>query len=163
MNICRRTACAGDWSSGFNTLFTKPRTDRCPRTAPSRGWSRTPASRQAPGSNAGEKPQLRAIDLARKVREEKTVSQAAGVAVSALERRVTELKRFSLQLQNVHPNVLAKHLHRSVLYQDKHVVVINKPHGVPVRGKQVVRISTGFILTTVKRKRSCYTEICGTA
>ncbi|KAG7244434.1 hypothetical protein INR49_029878 [Caranx melampygus] len=45
-----------------------------------------------------------------------------------------ELKRFSLQLQNVHPNVLAKHLHRSVLYQDKRVVVINKPYGVPVRG-----------------------------
>lgn len=53
--------------------------------------------------------------------------------LSALQQRVTELRRLTQQLQNVHPNVLAKHLHRGVLYQDKNVVVINKPYGLTVR------------------------------
>lgn len=54
--------------------------------------------------------------------------------MTAQQKRLVELKRFSLQLQNVHPNVLAKHLHKSVLYQDKDVVIVNKPYGVPVKG-----------------------------
>uniref|UniRef100_A0A3Q3XMW3 Pseudouridylate synthase RPUSD4, mitochondrial n=1 Tax=Mola mola TaxID=94237 RepID=A0A3Q3XMW3_MOLML len=62
----------------------------------------------------------------------RTETRAEEPQVSAQQRRVTELKRFSLQLQNVHPNVLAKHLHRGVLYQDKDVLVINKPYGVPL-------------------------------
>lgn len=94
----------------------------------------TTAAKQAPESaDMGEKPRLRAIDLAKKIRQEKTKPPATEAPVSAQQKRVSELKRFSMQLQNVHPNVLAKHLSKVVLYRDKDVVVINKPYGVPVR------------------------------
>ncbi|KAK2915076.1 hypothetical protein Q8A73_005670 [Channa argus] len=130
-------ACTSDWSSGLNTLFfrirLRPKLRRCLGTTLSNGWLRGTAVKHAPGADTGEKPRLRAIDLARRVQQEKTKSQAAEFPVSGQQSRVMELKRFSLQLQNVHPNVLAKHLHRSMLYQDKDIVVISKPHGVPVR------------------------------
>lgn len=138
MNICRRIICS-DWSSGLNTVFSRVtqrrNCRRAPGTAPSLSRGQSTAPKQAPGTDTGEKPRLRAIDLARKVQQEREKPAAAEPPVSAQQKRVTELKRFSLQLQKVHPNVLAKHLHRSVLYQDKDVVVINKPYGVPVRGK----------------------------
>ncbi|XP_061544502.1 pseudouridylate synthase RPUSD4, mitochondrial-like isoform X2 [Phycodurus eques] len=93
----------------------------------------TTATKQAPDPGKREKLPLRAIDLARKFRQEKSNTRAAEPPLSAYQKRVVDLKRFSLQLQNVHPNVLAKHLSRSVLYQDQQVVVINKPYGVPLR------------------------------
>uniref|UniRef100_A0A3B5L5E7 Pseudouridylate synthase RPUSD4, mitochondrial n=1 Tax=Xiphophorus couchianus TaxID=32473 RepID=A0A3B5L5E7_9TELE len=89
------------------------------------------------GPDTAEKPRLRAIDLARKIRQEKaktqseTRTQETDPPVSGSQQRVTELKRFTTQLQNVHPNVLAKHLHRTVLHRDKDVVILNKPYGVP--------------------------------
>ena len=43
--------------------------------------------------------------------------------------------RFTKQLQRVHPNVLAKALKRGIVHQDQDLVVINKPYGVPVHGK----------------------------
>ncbi|XP_026204117.1 mitochondrial RNA pseudouridine synthase rpusd4-like [Anabas testudineus] len=148
MNICRRAACTGDWSSGFNALISrvKPRSSchRCPQT-PSHSRGQSTAAKHAPGSETSEKPRLRAIDLARKVQQEKAKSQAAEVPVSDQQRRVAELKRFSLQLQHVHPNVLARHLHRSVLYQDKDLVVINKPYGVPVRDDSRVTSITSVL------------------
>ncbi|KAG8007787.1 RNA pseudouridylate synthase domain-containing protein 4 [Nibea albiflora] len=103
------------------------------RVAASFSRSQTTAAGHAAGSDTGEKPRLRAIDLARKIRQEKTKPRATEPPLSAQQKRVTELKQFTLQLQNVHPNVLAKHLHRSLLYQDKDVVIINKPYGIPVR------------------------------
>ncbi|XP_070757945.1 pseudouridylate synthase RPUSD4, mitochondrial-like [Enoplosus armatus] len=136
MNSCR-IACS-EWKYGLNTVLSrvKPRTicRRLPEAAPFLSRSQATAAEHAPGSDTGEKPQLKAIDLARKVQQEKAKAPAAEPEkLSGQQRRVTELKRFSLQLQKVHPNVLAKHLHRTVLYQDKDVVVINKPYGVPVR------------------------------
>lgn len=101
--------------------------------SPAAAAAASEASEAAPGTDTAAKPRLRAIDLARKVQQEKAKPRAAEAPMSSQQKRVSELKRFSLQLQNVHPNVLAKHLHRSVLYQDKDVVVINKPYGVPVR------------------------------
>lgn len=140
MNSYRRAACnVSGWRSGLTTVFSRVKTRtncrRCPVTASSLSRSQATAAENAPGTETGEKPRLRAIDLARKVQQERAKTQAAEPPVSVQQKRVTELKRFSMQLQNVHPNVLAKHLHRSVLYQDKDVVVINKPYGVPVRGK----------------------------
>ncbi|XP_068998845.1 pseudouridylate synthase RPUSD4, mitochondrial-like [Embiotoca jacksoni] len=124
MNSLRRAARMCDRSSGL--LFrVKPQTNCC------RG--RATAPEHAAGSDTGEKPRLRAIDLARKVQQEGTKTGAPEPQLSGQQRRVMDLKRFSLQLQNVHPNVLAKHLHRGVLYRDKDVAVINKPYGVPVR------------------------------
>lgn len=144
MNSCRRIACSG-WRAGLNTVFSRI-------TAPS--LSRSQATSAAPDPDTGEKPRLRAIDLAKQVQQEKTkplvvgqrkkpqaeVSGAAEAETpppppSGQQKRVMELKRFSLQLQQVHPNVLAKHLLRGVLYQDKDVVITNKPYGVPVKGK----------------------------
>ncbi|XP_037345754.2 pseudouridylate synthase RPUSD4, mitochondrial [Pungitius pungitius] len=128
MNSCRRIAFC-DLKQGLSAAFSpgKPPTNRrrCPEAAP-------PLSRS---HATGAKPRLRAIDLAQKVQREKAPPPpaAAEPSPSRQQKRVTELKRLSLQLQGVHPNVLAKHLHRGVLYQDRDVVVINKPLGVPVR------------------------------
>lgn len=140
MNRCSRLACkVSDWRSGWSfgcRVKTRTSCQPCPGTASSSSRSQATASDHAPDTDTGEKPRLRAIDLARKVQEEKAKTRAAEPQLSPLQRRTTELKRFSQQLQNVHPNVLAKHLHKSVLYQDKDIVIINKPYGVPVRGKQ---------------------------
>lgn len=46
--------------------------------------------------------------------------------------------RFTEQLQRVHPNVLAKALSRGIVHQDKELVVINKPYGLPVHGEEHV-------------------------
>ncbi|KAG7244579.1 hypothetical protein INR49_029598 [Caranx melampygus] len=129
MNSRRVIARTGEWTDGLTTVFCRVKSRsscrRSPEAAPCRWGSQDAA--------AGEKPRRTAMDLVRKVHQEKKTLQATEAPVSGQQRRVMELKRFSLQLQNVHPNVLAKHLHRSVLYQDKRVVVINKPYGVPVR------------------------------
>lgn len=140
MNTCRRKVFTADWSSSLNILFSRvtPRTNRhrCSGAATTLNRSQATAAKQDPDSGKGEKPRLRAIDLAQKVQQEKARSKAEEPPLSAQQKRVMELKRFSLQLQNVHPNVLAKHLIRGVLYRDKDVVVINKPYGVPVRGNE---------------------------
>lgn len=126
-----------DRRSALNLFFllTKARTNcrRCPQITPPPGRGQCTAANHTPGP--GEKPRLRAVDLAQKVRDEKAKAQATEPPMSAQQRRVMDLKRFTMQLQKVHPNVLAKHLHKSVLYQDKDVVVLNKPYGVPVAGK----------------------------
>ncbi|KAM6947136.1 pseudouridylate synthase RPUSD4, mitochondrial [Lycodopsis pacificus] len=138
MNRCRGIACS-DIKSGLTIAFSriKPPTNcrRCPEAARFLSRSHATAAKPATGSDTGQKPRLRAIDLAQKVQQEKSKPPPAAEEppLSGQQKRVMELKRFSLQLQNVHPNVLAKHLHKSVLYQDKDVVVINKPYGVPVR------------------------------
>ncbi|XP_061640223.1 pseudouridylate synthase RPUSD4, mitochondrial-like [Phyllopteryx taeniolatus] len=135
MNHCTRNVFTGDWNLLLRSIQkTQTKCHQCPGTALislSRG--QTTATKQAPDPGKREKLPLRAIDLARKFRQEKSNTRAAEPPLSAYQKRVMDLKRFSLQLQNVHPNVLAKHLSRSVLYQDQQVVVINKPYGVPLR------------------------------
>jgi len=81
-------------------------------------------------------PRPRAIDLARKIRQENKRTeqdQRKTTASTRGEKGVSDLKQLSQQLQNVHPNVLAKHLHNTVLFQNDDLVVINKPYGVPVQ------------------------------
>ncbi|XP_061687704.1 pseudouridylate synthase RPUSD4, mitochondrial isoform X2 [Syngnathoides biaculeatus] len=135
MNRCTRNLFSGDWNCLLRALpKTQTKCHRCSGTALisfSRG--QTTATAQTPDAGKREKPPLRAIDLARKVRQEKSSTGAAEPPVSGSQKRVTDLKRFSQQLQNVHPNVLAKHLCRGVLYQNQHLVVINKPYGVRLR------------------------------
>ncbi|XP_068450574.1 pseudouridylate synthase RPUSD4, mitochondrial-like [Clinocottus analis] len=129
MNNCRRIACS-DFKSGLSIAFSRVKP---PANSRSRSHAAA-AAKPAPGSeDTTEKPRLRAIDLAQKVQQDRSQPQAEKPELSGQQKRVMELKRFSLQLQHVHPNVLAKHLHRGVLYEDKDVVVINKPYGVPVR------------------------------
>lgn len=99
-----------------------------------------------PVSDSDKRPNLRAIDLARKIRQEKQKGNATGggsdaavlnpsVPVSQLQKRVIELRQFTQQLQNVHPNVLAKHLHRGLILPHPELAVVNKPYGVSVQGK----------------------------
>ncbi|NXW57114.1 RUSD4 synthase, partial [Eurystomus gularis] len=51
-----------------------------------------------------------------------------------VQRWVRQLAMLSKQLQQVHPNVLAKILKQETLYQNEEIVVINKPYGLPVHG-----------------------------
>ncbi|XP_032216441.1 mitochondrial RNA pseudouridine synthase RPUSD4 isoform X1 [Mustela erminea] len=86
--------------------------------------------------------------LAEKLRaqkqEQKTKQQP--VPTSPVQRRVQELVRFTKQLQRVHPNVLAKALSRGIVHQDKDLVVINKPYGLPVHGGPGVRLCISDVL-----------------
>lgn len=62
-----------------------------------------------------------------------------------------ELLRFTQQLQRVHPNVLAKALSRGIVHQDKDLVVINKPYGLPVHGKEHMgKGGTTLLFSTTK-------------
>ncbi|XP_068598830.1 pseudouridylate synthase RPUSD4, mitochondrial-like [Brachionichthys hirsutus] len=133
MNNYRRVACSDAMNIISSLAKVRTTHGRCLGTASS--IRRVQAiGREDPQRSTGEKPRLTALDLARKIRQENSKTQTeADPPLSAQQKRVMELKRFSLQLQHVHPNVLAKHLHRSVLYKDQDVVVINKPYGVPVR------------------------------
>lgn len=133
MNNCTRTA-SREWRFIQNIVSGQRNVRRrCQAAAWILCRGQATEANTASGTQGEEKPRLRAIDLARKVQQEKAKPPQAEPPMSAQQRRVMDLKRFTLQLQNVHPNVLAKHLHRSVLYQDKDVVIINKPYGVPVR------------------------------
>lgn len=142
MTASKRTVCIlGDWRRSLTTVVSRTTTPGKCRQLP---WAQSPQKRSrttdakhAPVTDEAEKGRLSAIDLARKIRE-KAKAQATQTPLSAQQKRVMDLKRFSTQLQNVHPNVLAKHLHRSLLYQDKDVVVVNKPYGVPVRGTECI-------------------------
>lgn len=143
MNASKRTVCiANDWRHSLTTVFSRTTTPgKCCQFSwaqSSQKRSRTTDAKHDPVTDEAEKPRLSAIDLARRIRE-KAKAQTTEPPLSTQQKRVKDLKRFSTQLQNVHPNVLAKHLHRSLLYQDNDVVVINKPYGVPVRGTQSIR------------------------
>ncbi|KAM4613386.1 pseudouridylate synthase RPUSD4, mitochondrial [Polymixia lowei] len=149
MNTCRTIAeiCTNDWRYVWNSLVFhgKTRINCLTSTEVSPFLKRThaTASKQVPDADSDKKSRLRAVDLARKIQQEKIKAKATKPAVSAREKRVVELKQFTQQLQNVHPNVLAKHLYKTLLFQNQDVVVINKPYGVPVQdGSGVTSISS---------------------
>ncbi|XP_029906584.1 pseudouridylate synthase RPUSD4, mitochondrial [Myripristis murdjan] len=122
--------CRSDWSLVLNTSHS-----RRLRSSGAASRSHAAAAEHAAGTQPGHKPRLRAIDLAQKIQQEKVKEKgAASPSLSAQDRRVTELRRLTRQLQKVHPNVLARHLDRGVLFQDRDVVVVNKPYGVPLHG-----------------------------
>ncbi|KAI5614455.1 mitochondrial RNA pseudouridine synthase rpusd4 [Silurus asotus] len=83
---------------------------------------------------SGRKRGLKAADVAERLRREKQekTETTNKVPVSPVQRNVAELKRFTQKLQFVHPNVFAKALSNSILYQDQNIIAINKPYGVPV-------------------------------
>uniref|UniRef100_A0A3P9IGC4 Pseudouridylate synthase RPUSD4, mitochondrial n=1 Tax=Oryzias latipes TaxID=8090 RepID=A0A3P9IGC4_ORYLA len=134
MIVLRKILHVSKSSSSFRSFEAPFSRLRGPESRDALTRSQSSAAGRAPAPHSGDKPRLRAIDLAHEVRQEKKAETGRpGPAASARPGRVAELKRFSQQLQNVHPNVLAKQLRRSVLYADEDVVVISKPHGVPVR------------------------------
>ncbi|TSY83929.1 RNA pseudouridylate synthase domain-containing protein 4 [Bagarius yarrelli] len=95
------------------------------------------------GASSENKRKLKALDIAEKVRreKEKKTDKTNKVPETPVQRNVAELKRFSQQLQTVHPNVFAKALSKSILYQDENLLAINKPYGVPVYSTGGVRNS----------------------
>ncbi|KAI1890328.1 hypothetical protein AGOR_G00152600 [Albula goreensis] len=66
--------------------------------------------------------------------------------LSPVQTRVKELRQLTQQLQVVHPNVLAKALHRGLLFQNQELLAINKPYGVAVHGGPGVRTSIADVL-----------------
>ncbi|XP_062842425.1 pseudouridylate synthase RPUSD4, mitochondrial [Trichomycterus rosablanca] len=80
------------------------------------------------------KSSVRAAHIAQKLRHEieENKKQTNKAPASPVQRRIAELKQSTQQLQSVHPNVFAKALSRSILYQDQNLIAINKPYGVPV-------------------------------
>ncbi|XP_012910471.1 mitochondrial RNA pseudouridine synthase RPUSD4 isoform X2 [Mustela putorius furo] len=86
--------------------------------------------------------------LAEKLRAQKQEQKTKQppVPTSPVQRRVQELVRFTKQLQRVHPNVLAKALSRGIVHQDKDLVVINKPYGLPVHGGPGIRLCISDVL-----------------
>ncbi|XP_016059922.1 PREDICTED: RNA pseudouridylate synthase domain-containing protein 4 [Miniopterus natalensis] len=96
---------------------------------------------------AASKP-LVAQELAERLRAQKQEQKAKKVPVltDPVQRRVQELVRFTQQLQRVHPNVLAKALSRGIVHQDKDLVVINKPYGLPVHGGPGVQLCISDVL-----------------
>lgn len=85
----------------------------------------------------------KAADIANRLRKdrEKERDDKNKVPVSPVQSRVNELKQFSQQLQSVHPSVLAKALYRSSLYEDQHIIAINKPYDVPLHNVNGIRNS----------------------
>ncbi|NXG68836.1 RUSD4 synthase, partial [Baryphthengus martii] len=66
-------------------------------------------------------------------------------------RRVRELAVLSKQLQQVHPNVLAKILKKETLYQNEEIVVINKPYGLPVHGGPGIKNCVADVLPVLAK------------
>ncbi|XP_007945429.1 mitochondrial RNA pseudouridine synthase RPUSD4 [Orycteropus afer afer] len=89
---------------------------------------------------------LDAQRLAERLRAQKQEQKKEPVPANPVQRRVRELVRFTQQLQRVHPNVLAKALSRGILHQNKDLVVINKPYGVPVHGGPGVQLCINDVL-----------------
>ncbi|KAM3877791.1 pseudouridylate synthase RPUSD4, mitochondrial [Diretmus argenteus] len=156
MNKCRTIAsvCTNDWSCALGILCSrgKTRLNRRPSSEVGPFLRRThaTATKHVPNSDTGKKPHLRAIDLARKMEQEQMKAKQTKPPESAQQKTVMELKQFTLQLQNVHPNVLAKHLHKSVLFKNEDVVVINKPYGVPVQDVSGVTSISSVLPVLVK-------------
>lgn len=69
-----------------------------------------------------------------------------------VRRRILEFAQLTQQLQRVHPNVLAKALKRGILFQNKEIVVINKPYGLPVHGEgnMVLALFLIMLLTSLE-------------
>ncbi|XP_021504088.1 pseudouridylate synthase RPUSD4, mitochondrial [Meriones unguiculatus] len=107
----------------------------------------TPGSRPFCSGATSSKP-LTAQALVEKLRAQKQEEKKKKVPVptNPVQRRVQELVRFTQQLQRVHPNVLAKELRRGILHQDKDLVVINKPYGLPVHGGPGVQLCISDVL-----------------
>ncbi|PNI65569.1 RPUSD4 isoform 3 [Pan troglodytes] len=99
-------------------------------------------------SAAAASTAINAQRLAEKLRAQKREqdTKKEPVSTNAVQRRVQEIVRFTRQLQRVHPNVLAKALTRGILHQDKNLVVINKPYGLPVHGGPGVQLCITDVL-----------------
>ncbi|XP_051494487.1 pseudouridylate synthase RPUSD4, mitochondrial isoform X2 [Apus apus] len=99
---------------------------------PAAGLAR--AVRAIGGSGRAAGPALRAQQLAERLRARRSEEKKPEVPKDPVQRWVQELAKLSKQLQQVHPNVLAKVLKQATVYQNEEIVVINKPYGLPVHG-----------------------------
>ncbi|CAO2635591.1 Pseudouridylate synthase RPUSD4, mitochondrial [Lemmus lemmus] len=113
----------------------------------------TPGSKPFCSSATTSRP-LNAQRLAEKLRVQKQEQKTKKMpgSTNPVQRRVQELVRFTQQLQRVHPNVLAKELSRGILHQDKDIVVINKPYGLPVHGGPGVQLCISDVLPILAKR-----------
>ncbi|XP_034995994.2 pseudouridylate synthase RPUSD4, mitochondrial [Zootoca vivipara] len=111
------------------------------------------AGRRAFSHSQGAAAPLTAQQLAEKIRAEKQEQEKkpAEVPKDKVSRRVQELAQLTKQLQQVHPNVLAKALKNGILYQNKEIVVINKPYGLPVHGGPKVKMCITDVLPVLAK------------
>ncbi|XP_077163260.1 pseudouridylate synthase RPUSD4, mitochondrial [Paroedura picta] len=95
-----------------------------------------PGGRRLFSQGRGAAAPLTAEQLAEKIRAQNREQKKPPVQVpkDPIMRRVYELNQLTRQLQRVHPNVLAKALKKGIVHQNKEIVVINKPYGLPVHG-----------------------------
>ncbi|XP_066495837.1 pseudouridylate synthase RPUSD4, mitochondrial isoform X2 [Tiliqua scincoides] len=110
-------------------------------------WAARPSERPfSRGSGAAAAAaSLTAEQLAEKIRAQRK-PPLEGFPEDPIRRRVREFAQLTQQLQRVHPNVLAKALKRGILYQNKEIVVINKPYGLPVHGGPGVKTAISDVL-----------------
>ncbi|KAJ8404060.1 hypothetical protein AAFF_G00344100 [Aldrovandia affinis] len=99
---------------------------------------------ESPNTAEDNSPGLKADDLAQRIRRGKI--ELNEPRLSSAQNRVRELRQLTRQLQGVHPNVLAKALHRSLLFHNQELLAINKPYGVPVHGGPGVRNNIADVL-----------------
>nr|XP_033803223.1 mitochondrial RNA pseudouridine synthase RPUSD4 [Geotrypetes seraphini] len=104
-------------------------------------------------SRAAEEGELSGAQrLAERLRQEqKNKGKEEQVHESPVNQQVKKLVQLTQQLQHVHPNVLAKALARSTVYQDEQIVVVDKPYGVPVHGGPGVKTSIADVLPVLAK------------
>ncbi|XP_069507707.1 pseudouridylate synthase RPUSD4, mitochondrial [Ambystoma mexicanum] len=123
--------------------------------APIRGAARAIGRRNSRVRNSvedGATESSGAWKLAEKLRgEKKSRNEPIQEALTPLQQRVRELVRYTKQLQQVHPNVLAKALTRGIVYKNDEIVVIDKPYGVPVHGGPGVKNCVSDVLPVLAK------------
>ncbi|KAM9444384.1 pseudouridylate synthase RPUSD4, mitochondrial [Clarias gariepinus] len=135
----------------FNRFNTRINNYEAPRCVLCPGRDFCTVSAKDTDAPSGRRRGLRAADIAEKLRSEKEKEANNKVPESPVQRNVAELKRFTQQLQSVHPNVFAKALSKSILYQDQTLIAINKPYGVPVYSTGGVRNSIAESLPVLSK------------
>ncbi|KAM6158650.1 pseudouridylate synthase RPUSD4, mitochondrial [Rhynchocyon petersi] len=110
----------------------------------------TPAAKLFLSAAASRPPDAQTV--AERLRAQKRDAKEEPVPANPVQRIVRDLKRSTQALQRVHPNVLAKVLSQGLLHQDKDLVVINKPYGVPVHGGPGVQLCISDVLPILAKR-----------
>ncbi|XP_007431100.1 mitochondrial RNA pseudouridine synthase RPUSD4 [Python bivittatus] len=92
-----------------------------------------------------------AEQLAEKLRAQKKLKPAVEIPKDRVLRRVQEYVQQTRCFQQLHPNVIAKVLKKGILYQNKEIVVINKPYGLPVHGGPKVKTCITDVLPVLAK------------
>ncbi|MGN7678306.1 MAG: RluA family pseudouridine synthase [Anaplasma sp.] len=86
-----------------------------------------------------------------KVKASARVSSGDVLIIKGVERIVVDER----EKRDVHCSTLLELISGSIVYEDEHIIAINKPPGVSVQGGSKVRISISDILDTIRPGESC--------